>query len=110
MATYETTTCHTCVHVRACVRMCARVCACAYVNKKKAQCYGFLLTPHSISILVFRNSRVQKFLSTSLVDFSANLGPKSMIFDSVDSPLIFFLNTSNFLISHHTSLFDFIKF
>ena len=52
---------------------------------------------------------VQKFLSYSLFDFSANLDPNQVIFDSMDSSLILFPNLSKYLISHQILLSDLIE-
>ena len=53
----------------------------------------------SILFLVFRDLLVQKFLSDSLVNYSANLDPNSVIFYSVDLPsssLSYYIKTHNF--------------
>ena len=58
----------------------------------------------------FRSLRVQKFLSNLLFDFSVNLDPNRMIFDSMDSSSSSLSNLSIFLISHHNSLSNLIEF
>ena len=60
-----------------------------------------------MSISVFRDFIFKKFLSCSFDDFSANLDPNLVIFDSVDSS---FQKLSKSLILIHISLSDLIEF
>ena len=64
----------------------------------------------SILIFVFCYLFVLKFLSDSLIDFSANLDPKYVIFDSMDSPSSYISKIFKSLISYLISLSNLIEF
>ena len=56
---------------------------------------------------VFRSSNFQKFLSTSLFDFSANTNPNRVTFDSVASSLSYIFKSTIFPNFYHQLIVQF---